>query len=149
MRNLHPDNFPFSVTYRGTKTIGLKLKSIFSHHGEEIHLNWGYWSLVVTLRSKNCKQNPSRPRCELFDCTSIFHGKTLCLYVLKFWGGFKLQYYWINSQDPAAPQSNSSCLEINHFRDTTTACRAYLKQHFFQRGFPWNPVVSLELERIV
>ena len=34
--------------------------------------------------------------------------------------GFKYQKHWMSSQDPAAPQSNSFCLEIDYFGETTT-----------------------------
>jgi len=44
---------------------------------------------------------------------------------------FKLQEHWINWQDPAAPQSNSSCLEIDHFGETATGS-IKLGQHFYQ-----------------
>jgi len=44
---------------------------------------------------------------------------------------FKLQEHRINSQDPAAPQSNSSCLEINHFGETATGS-LNLEQHFYR-----------------
>ena len=47
--------------------------------------------------------------------------KRLCACVyFSFEMCFKLQEHWINSQDPAAPQSNLSCLEINHFGETAT-----------------------------
>ena len=50
---------------------------------------------------------------------------------LHFEMGFKLQERWINLQDPAAPQFNSSCLEIDHFRETVTDS-IKLGQHFYQ-----------------
>ena len=35
------------------------------------------------------KQNPSYLRSELIVCTSIFHGNTLCLFVLQLWDVFQ------------------------------------------------------------
>ena len=42
-----------------------------------------------------------------------------CAY-FNFEMSFKLQERWINLQDPAAHQSNSSCLEIDHCVETAT-----------------------------
>ena len=42
-----------------------------------------------------------------------------CAY-FNFEMGFKRQEHMINSQDPATPQSNSFCLEINHSGETAT-----------------------------
>ena len=42
---------------------------------------------------------------------------------------FQLREHWINSQDPAAPQSNSSLLEIDPFGETATG-NVKLEQHF-------------------
>ena len=73
-----------------------------------------------------------------------------CAY-FNFEMGFKLQEHWINSQDPAAPQSNSSCLEIDHFRKKATG-RVKLGQRIHQNCLKknsWNPVVPSELECIV
>jgi len=42
-----------------------------------------------------------------------------------------IQEHGKNSQDPAAPQSNSSCLEIDHFGETATGS-IKLRQHFYQ-----------------
>ena len=55
---------------------------------------------------------------------------TLC--ILQSWDGFHISWTLVNSQDPAAPQSNSSCLEIDHFGETTTG-NVKIEQHFH-----WN-----------
>ena len=67
---------------------------------------WLGCSRHTAFRHIYSKQNLSRPRRELIDFTSVFHGKTLCLCVLQFWDGFlntgfrkwvsKLQEHWIN-----------------------------------------------------
>ena len=44
--------------------------------------------------------------------------------------GFKRQEHWINSQDSTATQSNSSCLEIDHFGETATG-NVKLGQRFY------------------
>ena len=54
---------------------------------------------------------------------------------------------------PVAPQSNSSCLDIFHCRETTTGS-VNLAQHLYQNCLQiyifWkDPVVPLELESIV
>ena len=59
--------------------------------------------------------------------------------------GFKLTVHWIHSQDPAAPQSNSSFLEIDRFGETATG-GIKLIQHFYRdlkiktffQGIQWN-----------
>ena len=81
-----------------------------------------------TTFSYASEQNPSHPRGEIFYCTSIFHEKTLCLCVIKFWDGF---YTSVKLDKLAAPQSNSSCLEIDHFGETATG-GIKLGQHFYQ-----------------
>ena len=46
----------------------------------------------------------------------------LVIFILLIWkNNNKLHEHWINSQDPASPQANSSFLEIDHFRETSTA----------------------------
>ena len=61
--------------------------------------------------------------------------------------GFKLLEHWINSQNPVAHQSsesNTSCFEIDHFRETSTGSvklgkyfdQNYYKNQFFQ-GIQW------------
>ena len=67
--------------------------------------------------------------------------------------GFKTQEHWINSHDPAAPQSNSTFLEIGHFKETATGSvklgKTFLLKLFKKYIFPRNPVVPSELECIV
>ena len=84
----------------------------------------------------------------IYIYTSIFHEKTLCLSVLKFWDG----YQFFNSQDPAVPQSNSSCLGIDHFREIGTGSiklgHTFTKFIEKKNIIPRNPVVPSELKRL-
>ena len=68
------------------------------------------WTVAQHAFCVQPEQNPLHPRGEIFDYASIFHEKSF-----NFQMGFKLQEQWINSQDPAAIQSNSSCLETDLF----------------------------------
>ena len=101
------------------------------------------------------KQNPSHSRAELFDYASIFHEKALCLSVLKFETGFKLQGHWINSQDLTATQSNLSCLEIYLFGEMANGS-IQLGQHFNQNYFLKNQfskesddTIRFEMHRLI
>ena len=61
--------------------------------------------------------------------------------------GFRLEVQWINSQDPAVPQSNSSCLEIDHFEETATG-NIKFGQQFHQNYFRKNSKESSGIIRI-
>ena len=65
--------------------------------------------------------------------------KRLCACVyFSFEMCFKLQEHWINSQDPAAPQSNSSGLEIDDFGETATL-KVNLRKHFYYNCIKKTP----------
>ena len=71
---------------------------------------------------------------------------------LKFEIGFKLQEQWINSQDPAAPQSNSSYLEIDRFEEIATGSSykiRILTKIKKKHDFPGSPMAPSELKCIV
>ena len=81
-----------------------------------------------TAFSQTSKQNPSYSSSKIFDYSMKM--PCACAY-FNFEIDFKFQEYWINSQYPAAPQPNSSCLEIDHSRETATGS-VKLGQHFNQ-----------------
>ena len=66
---------------------------------------------------------------KIFFFVNFSMNKT-CLY-LNFEIGFNLQEHWINSPDPAAPHSNSTCLKIGNFGETATGS-IISGQYFYQ-----------------
>ena len=94
--------------------------------------------------SQTSKQNPLHPCGEIFNCTSIFHEKTLCLSVLKFWDGHQTS----KTLDKLARSSYASVQFIlsgnwplwrnaNLYKIRTTVLPRFKKNHF-----PRNPVSS-------
>ena len=107
-----------------------------------------------TAFSHTSKQNPIHPRGELLKMTIIMASFSVALQYsmkrpcawpyLNFEKGLKLHEHWINSQDPGAAQSDSSCLEIHHFGETATGNVILVLKHFywnknkhFFRGIQW------------
>ena len=101
------------------------------------------------------KQNPWRPRGELFDSTSLFHGNNMCVCVLQFWDRFQTSRT-LNKLTVFSTINfpNLSYLKIDQFGETATGgiklgqnfYQNYYKNSIFQ-GIQW--CISVEIYCLV